>query len=720
MGGYPGSSGSSGYPGSSGSSGYPGSSEGSPPGYGPGGYGPPGSSGGPPPGYPPGSDSSGQSGSTAPSYPPGYDPRGENSSGEPGPTTPPGYGPQGGYPGAPGTGSDGGYGAAAAEPPKPKTLRDKATAAFREGNEEEAFELLMAHYLTTPGAGSELARNMQWASGLRKPALATRFGVAVIYTAPFNWEGHPQPLGSAELEAALEEIGGNTGGNQGAGGGERRGNARAFGGGRNRNREGRGGGARAPMGPMGPMGPPGGLGLPGGESGMQGAQGQPQTAQDELEYFTGELGTKLLAKLKTKLEAGTFGIVLKEANKAMPLREVNENQPGNPGGPGFDPGRGVGIAPPMGPGVPGRPGGGPPGPGVRPGAGEGGDEAIGGPVLTGQLIPGVTFLGACENVKELGELVADSPVNVVFVFEVKVRPASASNWVNNDTRLRVVSAAKVNENLFTSSTINNKGVYEMRKKKGGEDPVNKELTEALDVVEQRYKMEPLLASVTGDVALNRIKNWAASKPDDALPLLLEARYYVAKKLIKPEDLVTVVMTEVGEDQLGNFSRHLDGDDVKERIATALKGNTGDRPKTVLGKFGDALMGAGGIGNLVPTPELPPIGLPGSTPPGSTPGATPTGVAPGSGPPRGPGSGYGPGYGPPMPGAAPAATPGSARGGLAPQGPGAGPGTGPGRGPGAGPGQSGPGQSGPGQSGPGRGEGGSDQAAPLSGPPRSGP
>jgi hypothetical protein len=591
-----------------------------------GGYGPPGT--GSPDGGTPGPANSGPGG-----YPPGFDPNGNSQDGS-------------------GQNPDGSYGQPA-PPPKPTTLRDKAIDAFKAGEDDEAFELLAAHYLTTPGAGTELGRNMQWATGLRRPALATRFGVAIIYSAPFNWDGHPQPLGSAELEAALGEIDGQN--NQGGGGGERRGNSRAFGGGRNRNREGRGGGNI--RGPMPPAGVAGGFN-PGGEGGMQ---EQPETAREELEYFTGELGAKLLTKLKSKMEVGTFGVVLKDANKAVPLPAANQADADGAGGfqgPGAGRMAPAGVGP--GPGGPGRPLG--PGAPGGPGAGEGGDEAIGGPVLTGQLIPGVSFLGAVENVKQLGEVVASSAADVIFVFEVKVRPASASNWVNNDTRLRVVSAAKVSENLFTSSTINNKGVTEARKKKGGEDPVNQELTEALDVVEQQYKMQPLPPAVTAEVALKRINALAATKPDDALPLLLEARFYVAKKLLKPEEFITVALTEVGEDQLGNFSRHLDGDDVKERIATALSGNAGDRPKTVLGKFGDALMGAGGIGNLVPLPELPPIALPGSAPTS----------APAEGVPEA-GRGRGPGLGP-MPGAlapqGPAPSgPAPVRGGLGPQGPG---------------------------------------------------
>lgn len=357
------------------------------------------------------------------------------------------------------------------------------------------------------------------------------------------------------------------------------------------------------------MAGPGGINPGGMNPGGDGMLDEPQTPQEELDFYTGELGTKLLTKLKAKLDAGTFGLVLKDASKAVPLvlreKDPNNNAGGFAGAGGMRPPAGMMPA-----GMMPMPGGGP-----MPGSGEDGDAGAPAAGLSGQLIPGLTLLGVVENVKELTELVAATPVDVVFIFDVKVRPATASNWVNNDTRLRVAPAAKITEALYTSKVINNKGATEARKKKGGEDPVNQEITSALAAVESGsatlpgYKLEALPPAVTSEVALKRIQALAAAKPDNALPLLLEARFYVAKKLLKPEEMMTIAMTEVSEDQLGDFSSLLDGEDVREKISVALKGPGGDKPKTVLGKFGDALLGAGGLGGLVPQPELPPIGLP---------------------------------------------------------------------------------------------------------------
>ena len=120
-----------------------------------------------------------------------------------------------------------------------------------------------------------------------------------------------------------------------------------------------------------------------------------------------------------------------------------------------------------------------------------------------------------------------------------------------------------------------------------------------------YKLDALPPIVTQEVALKRIQALVAAKPANALPLLLEARFYVAKKLLKPDEMMTLVMTEVNEDQLGEFGRLFDGEDVKERIGLAVKGPGGDTPKTVLGKFGDALLGAGGLSALARSRNCPP-------------------------------------------------------------------------------------------------------------------
>jgi hypothetical protein len=63
---------------------------------------------------------------------------------------------------------------------------------------------------------------MAWVPGLRRPALGPRIGIAAHYvTAVGDFTGSPQPIGSTELQTALDAVAQNSKqGGQRAGGGE--------------------------------------------------------------------------------------------------------------------------------------------------------------------------------------------------------------------------------------------------------------------------------------------------------------------------------------------------------------------------------------------------------------------------------------------------------------------------------------------------------------------
>ncbi len=479
--------------------------------------------------------------------------------------------------------------------------------AFREGRSDEAAQLLSAHYLTNPSAGSELSRVMQWGGPvLRKPVLLTRVGLAVVYVSqPPTYEGSPQPIGSPELEASMAGMEKATGG-KGEGGNREGGNPRV----------GRRPGGPGGEGNPGVIGPPGGSGFEGAPGYDGGGQNQAtQSPEEELKYFTGDLGTQLVAKIKTKLEAGEFGTIYREVLKNLPIADKGAGQAGA----GFGPGPGPGFSGRSGP-PSGYPGSGPDGAeGGEDGAGRPAAESSGG--VTSQVIPGIEFLGAVATVKELGELIKSSSVDAVIYFEVRVRPATATRFVNNDTTMRLVAAAEPTKQLFASAKLNNKQVHEARKKRGAEDPVAKEIDATVAALEASFKLVPLPA-LTAEQVQKRISYLLELKPEDATSLLLETRLFVTKKLLKPEDAVTLALTAVSDDQLGSLSEVIEEGDVKELIGSALTGKRADAPTTVLGKFGAALGGAGGIGNLVPTPQIPPLGMPPGSPDGYGPGGFP--------------------------------------------------------------------------------------------------
>ena len=129
------------------------------------------------------------------------------------------------------------------------------------------------------------------------------------------------------------------------------------------------------------------------------------------------------------------------------------------------------------------------------------------------------FLGTTSegNAAALGKR---SSADVIIVFEVTVRPAKAISFVQNTTKFRVTTA-KTGQVLFTSDQINNLKVLDDRRKGvKGEDPIDKEVDQALAALQKTFAPAPLPEAVTAEIATKRITDLAAEKPSDPLPLLL--------------------------------------------------------------------------------------------------------------------------------------------------------------------------------------------------------
>lgn len=383
-------------------------------------------------------------------------------------------------------------------PPKPKSLRERSMDMFRAGRDDQAFALLMTHYFVSPESGSELKQRMKWVAGLRRPALATRFGIVVVYSPPPNFEGELMPIGSPELQTALTEANAN---NNDGGDEDRR---------RRRKTEKKEEAVVEPAyDPMtfaeGPMG--------------------------ELVKYTGEVGIKLVDALKGKIKAGTFGETLKEAaTVAQPITGENGEVVDAPSvdssgeGAGGFPGEGL-------------PGGVP----LPEGA-----EAL----AAQQIAPGISWLGVVENSKELEESPKVSAVDVVIVFEVAVRSSRSSNLVSNSTKFRVATVKKdKDEPLFTSNALVNIKIANERKTNSKkEDEVDKEIARGIEATEKAFAMQPLPAALTADVVKRRLATLAAEKPANGLPVLLEARLYAAHGLISEEEVMSTAMSTMGEAQ----------------------------------------------------------------------------------------------------------------------------------------------------------------------------
>ena len=386
-------------------------------------------------------------------------------------------------------------------PPKPKSLRERSMDMFRAGRDDQAFALLMTHYFVSPESGPELKQRMKWVAGLRRPALATRFGIVVVYSPPPNFEGELMPIGSPELQAALSEANANNndGGNE------------------DRPRRRRAQPKEEEAVEEQPAYDPATVG--------EGPMG-------ELVKYTGEVGIKLVEALKGKIKAGTFGETLKEAATVVPpvTGENGETLDGQP----TDDSTGDGTE-----GLPGEglPGGVP----LPEGA-----EAL----LAKQLAPGISWLGVVENSKELEESPKVAAVDVVIVFEVAVRSSRNSSLVSNSTKFRVATVKKdKDEPIFTSNALVNIKIANERKTSSKkEDEVDKEIARGMEATEKTFAMQPLPAALTADVVKRRLATLSAEKPANPLPVLLEARLYAAQGLITEEEVMSTAMATMGETQ----------------------------------------------------------------------------------------------------------------------------------------------------------------------------
>jgi hypothetical protein len=195
---------------------------------------------------------------------------------------------------------------------RPKTFAELAHQAFREGRDGDAFRYLYADVLTADSA-SEGQLDMHWISGLKRPAMAVRWGIGVNYVAPRTFEGSPHPIGSEPQERK----------DTGREGEVRRKTTREAPERRNEN--------------------------PGN------GQGAVATRSQSLNHYTGELGAKVVARLQANTERGLYGAAVKNALTRGPGEgDGSENVDGSGGsfdGNANEPGKAAIQVQPLAPGV---------------------------------------------------------------------------------------------------------------------------------------------------------------------------------------------------------------------------------------------------------------------------------------------------------------------------------------------------------------------------------
>lgn len=422
---------------------------------------------------------------------------------------------------------------------KPKSLKEQAMDAFLSGNDDKGFELLNTYYAMIPTAGEELAEKMAWNPGLRRPALGPRFAFGATYNAPSEFKDSPQPIGSEEAEAALEEA--QAGSGEGSGG--------------RKSKRRRGGGGVANADPAAAM-PAMAMPAMGGMPGMGGDAAQINVADEELGFYTGEFGTAMLDALKAKFSAGDYGLVLQDLVVAAEgPGKKKQNQAGDPAMAAM-PGM---AAMPM-PGIAG------------PGANPAGENAEAEEDAAQPLAPAIAWVGTSKNKDELIKRATRANADVLIVYEVVIRPATATKFINNNTKLRITSIKKGSDKeevIFNSAQLNNRTVIEQRKKGQGEDPVEREINKAIAALDAKYTAAPLPEAVTAERAVARIESLVAASPEDPLAVLVEARFYAEKGLLRQDELQKYGMQLLGEEKYAQMLGEMPGAGAGQMVGSAV-------------------------------------------------------------------------------------------------------------------------------------------------------
>jgi hypothetical protein len=140
-------------------------------------------------------------------------------------------------------------------------------------------------------------------------------------------------------------------------------------------------------------------------------------------------------------------------------------------------------------------------------------------------------------------------VDILAIFSLTLKQARTGGLMNNKALLRVVNM-RTGKGVadYSPEAIVNLDVERWRQKdEKGADPVEKEILRMLDAVDKVLKPTPLPEAVTAERAKKRIADLVAAKPEEPLPVVVEARYYYAKGLLGQSDFVEAAKSLLGEE-----------------------------------------------------------------------------------------------------------------------------------------------------------------------------
>jgi hypothetical protein len=166
-----------------------------------------------------------------------------------------------------------------------------------------------------------------------------------------------------------------------------------------------------------------------------------------------------------------------------------------------------------------------------------------------QLAPCVVWLGKVDKDEreELEKRADAADVDILALFEMKVRAARTENLMNTTTTLKLINLKTKKPMGYSPEPMINLDVERWRQKDvKGTDPVEAEIVKAIEALDRALKPVPLPEGVTAERAKKRITDLVAAKPEEPLPVMVEARYYVAKGLLSEQDFIDAGRELIGE------------------------------------------------------------------------------------------------------------------------------------------------------------------------------
>jgi len=173
-----------------------------------------------------------------------------------------------------------------------------------------------------------------------------------------------------------------------------------------------------------------------------------------------------------------------------------------------------------------------------------------------QISPSILWLGRVkeDEREELNKRAVATDCDVLALFTVKLHEARTGSFINNQATLRLQNVRTKKGLEHAPEPLVNLEVERWRQKEEkGVEPVEREIHKALDALDKVLKPVPLPEAVTAERAKKRVADLVAAKPEDPLPVIVEARYYMAKGLLTQSEFIDAAKTLLGEDGLNKLA-----------------------------------------------------------------------------------------------------------------------------------------------------------------------